>query len=357
MSEKLVDRANNRLKSGKVGLIIEIKRDRLCLRGTLPPKEDSKNQFPHQQRIYLSYPVSEAGIKQAERDAIAIRGSLISKTFNWSQWLKIREYTTPETTADWVQRFEQDYFDKRQRAAKSESTWRNDYLAVYRQLPQDYPLTADRMMQVVLSSQPDTRSRRRACMALSALAKFSGIELDLTSYTGNYSPSKVSARDLPSDDLILEVRDRIFNPKWQNAYTLMAAYGLRPHEIFYLDVSNFPEILVTEGKTGSRKVLPIPQEWAELIDIDTLELPNCVAKANKELGDRVCKAFRRYSIAFPPYNLRHAYAVRGTVVYSMPVPVMAKMLGHSPNVHMQTYQQWISEAQISEAYAKAIAKN
>jgi hypothetical protein len=44
--------------------------------------------------------------------------------------------------------------------------------------------------------------------------------------------------------------------------------------------------------------------------------------------------------------------VRGTVRLGLPIPVMAKMAGHSAKVHLDTYQQWLENEEIIKAYQK-----
>ncbi len=43
----------------------------------------------------------------------------------------------------------------------------------------------------------------------------------------------------------------------------IACYGLRSHEVFRLDLEDFPVVRVTQGKTGARFVYPLYPEWAQ----------------------------------------------------------------------------------------------
>ncbi|MCC5622699.1 hypothetical protein [Nostoc sp. CHAB 5715] len=54
------------------------------------------------------------------------------------------------------------------------------------------------------------------------------------------------------------------------------------------------------------------------------------------------RTFDRRNAPFNPYDLRHAYAIRGSVRYKVPVATMAGWMGHSPTVHWNTYNKWIS---------------
>jgi integrase len=55
--------------------------------------------------------------------------------------------------------------------------------------------------------------------------------------------------------------------------------------------------------------------------------------------DRVGKRFQSYGLPFVPYDLRHAHAIRGSVVFQLPVAVMAELMGHSPELHFSTYDR------------------
>ncbi len=91
MFEQYVDQANQRLKSAKTGVTIEIMGRRLCLRGTLPPKPDSQKTKPYQQRLYLGIYANPAGIKKAEAEAKKVGGLLACKEFSWEPYLTERE--------------------------------------------------------------------------------------------------------------------------------------------------------------------------------------------------------------------------------------------------------------------------
>ncbi len=135
----------------------------------------------------------------------------------------------------WIEEFEAHYFTCRARTAKSETTWAGDYFKVYKTLPKDQPLTPETLTAAVMSTQPDTRTRKRYCIALGALAKFAGLSFDLKPFSGSYTCKSVQRRDLPDDATIAAKFDSISNPSWRWAYGMLATYGLRPHELFHLD--------------------------------------------------------------------------------------------------------------------------
>jgi integrase len=248
--------------------------------------------------------------------------------------------------ATWVTEFEQDYFTRRARTSKSETTWDIDYKRVFARLPQSQPLTPDALMTLATSTNPDTRTRKRYCIALGALARFAGLTLDLKPYAGKYSPKTASPRELPDDSTIVRCHDQISADDWRWAYGMLAAYGLRPHELFHLDnqslrAGNLMLKILDGGKTGARTVFPLYPEWIERFNLLDIRLPKCTGRTNKDLGNRVTHAFKRL-VPFPAYALRHCWAIR-SLEFGWEVAMAAQQMGHSVPIHTQTYHNWINE--------------
>jgi hypothetical protein len=87
---------------------------------------------------------------------------------------------------------------------------------------------------LVHKTERNTRNRKETCRKLQALADFAGLEVDLLQYKGNYGASKVEDRDVPSDEEIALWWKKIPNLSWRCVYGLMAAFGLRDHEVFFV---------------------------------------------------------------------------------------------------------------------------
>ncbi len=136
---------------------------------------------------------------------------------------------------DWVKKFEKFYFQTRQRNYQTETTWKIDYLRVFSKLPQQEALSEEMILKAVTGTKPDTKTRKRTCMALSSLAKFAEIDINLKSYVGRYSPKKVVPRDLPTDTIVAQHFYQIEDEAWRWVYGMLATYGLRNHEVFRLD--------------------------------------------------------------------------------------------------------------------------
>lgn len=339
-----IEQANGRLRAANVGVVIEQHGNRLCLRATLPPKPDATRHEPYQQRISLSGQGIRAnpnGIKEAELEARKVGALLARREFDWQPYLK-SDLELCLTIADWIARYEADYFARRSRTPQSETTWRHDYLKVFNKLPKNVTLSAEVLKETILSTNPDTRTRQRAVMALTALAKFADVEVSFRSLAGTYSSRRAASRNLPDDRAIATWFHKIPAGSWQWAYGVLATYGLRNHELFHLDFSKFPVLLVQEGKTGSRRVYPIYPEWATQWELANVNLPQCTGKTNSDLGNRVTHAFKRLDIPFRPYDLRHAWAVR-SLEFGLDVSLAAAQMGHSVQVHTELYHHWISE--------------
>jgi len=73
--ENALQKANQRLKTGKVGLSIRSRGNKLSLQGQFPPKPDSKRTDKHQQILSLDVYANPAGIKRAEAEAKKIAGA------------------------------------------------------------------------------------------------------------------------------------------------------------------------------------------------------------------------------------------------------------------------------------------
>jgi len=352
--EGRVAQANGRLKSAGVGVRIEARGNRLLLRAVLPPKPDSNQRNAHQQRISLGVRANPAGLKFAEAEARKIGALLACKEFDWTPYLK-ESSPQSQTCGDWIALLEQDYFRRRSRTQKSETTWRGDYLKVFAKLPSDQALTPELLINVALSTPPDTRSRQRYCMALGTLAKLAGLECDLGQYKGKYSPSQVTERDIPSDALIVEWFQKIKNPAWRWVYGMMATYGLRNHEVFKLDHDRLRQgdrvvTVLNDTKTGFRQVWAFQPQWWEQFELQDVALPNIdLNRPNSSIGHSVTEYFGDFGLPFTPYDLRHGWAIR-TLVCGLSHELAAKQMGHSVAVHEKTYHRWIKQDVHQQAY-------
>ena len=86
-------------------------------------------------------------------------------------------------------------------------------------------------------------------------------------------------------------------------------------------------------------------EWVDEWGLKDRRLPSVDAEKAYEdttLGiAKVSRQFKRYGVPFNAYDLRHAAAVRMSVVFGLPVTVSARLMGHSPVEHTRTYHRHI----------------
>ncbi|MHC5825075.1 MAG: site-specific integrase, partial [Nostoc sp.] len=73
------------------------------------------------------------------------------------------------------------------------------------------------------------------------------------------------------------------------------------------------------------------------------------------LTQRVSWWFRKIGLDFKPYDLRHAWAIRAHIL-GVPIKAAADNLGHSVQVHTQTYQRWFSLDMRKLAINQALSK-
>lgn len=350
--EELLKEANTRLKAGNVGISICRRGGKLSLRGNFPPKPNSGKKEWSQQRLALNIYANPSGIKRAEAEAKRISSDLALKDFSWDTYIPKKTEST--TIRGLIEVLEKEYFAIRERNPKTEQTWNGEYLQTFKRFPNwDKELMQEDLLSVILQTKPNTRSRQRVAMVCELMASTAEIDFDAKRYKGRYSISQVEHRDLPSDEEIVRRYYSIPNKSWRWVYGMMACYGLRNHEIFYINLDSLakaPGILEIEdgGKTGARSVFPCYPEWWLEWELWDIKLPSVSGKNNRELGHSVTKAFGRYKVN-PAYNLRHAWAVR-SMLFGMDVAMASAQMGHSVDLHCSLYHKWISRDQQMKAF-------
>jgi integrase len=345
-----LNQANGRLKRSRIPVRIAQRGDRLYVRGTFPPAPGSVQNRPHQQRIALGVAANPRGLVVAEQRAKEIGVALEGDKFRWEDW----RGEQPRSVGEWCAKL------KGQRQVSPE-TWITNYQSPFNKLPMGKPLTVGLLVKTLKDrTEPDTRSRLKAYDAFRQLATLAGLDPSpLAPLRGSYSASAVDPRDLPSDEEIVAYRAKITNPGWCWVYGMMAAYGLRSHEVFRADLEDFPTIRIPEEtKTGIRFVWPLHPEWADRWQLNHQILPplvNIPNYTNQQLGHKVANFFWRLRNEIPivAYDLRHCYARRG-LEYGYAPEFGAKMMGHSPDVHNSTYRRWIDEGVYRRIYERGI---
>jgi integrase len=338
MIDGKIAQANGRLKAARVGVVIQACVNRLYLRATLPPRPDAANQHPRQQRIALGIHANPYGVSLAEKEARKVGALLDCNEFDWTPYLKV-PVEDVGSIGYWLRRFEHEFKEE-----VTEVTWKTEYKQVLDRLDPHQPLTPEQLKLLILQTKPNTRTRKRYCTTLSKLAAFAGLQVDFKPLQGKYSTRQVDPRSLPTDEQIVACFHQIKHPAWQWIFGVIATYGLRNHEAFFLDTTDLEQgrywVTVQQGKTGRRLVWACDPEWVEQFDLRTPKLPDVTGKTHADYGERVSQFFRRSGLP-AAYDLRHRWAVR-TLEFRLPVELSAQQMGHSVKVHCETYHRWIT---------------
>jgi integrase len=348
---------------GKINAVLDRvqirqKGDRVYLRATLPPKPGDGDK-PKRYELSTGYRTNADGLRFAKAKALEIEGQLLREAFDWSPWLKVKE-KPPETVGDWIARFEQNYWESRERSRSKLSTWQSSYQYPFSRLDSDQPLTIELLRTKIIETTPGTRSRQLFCFAYQSLAKFAGLNANFQELAKGHE-TKIK-RELPSDSDIEDMWESIKNPAWQWVFGMISAYGLRPHEIFHLDCSEINSEpgwlkVLQETKTSERIILPLKAEWRCRWQLWDIKMPNITIalKNNQELGQKITPGLHSQGIKITSYHLRDAYAVRASVLGIDPA-IVARWMGHSLQVHFQQYHSHISKRAFEEAYDRAHQK-
>ena len=320
----------------------------LALRGVLPPKPGDGHK-PKRYTLSYGLPANKQGLQIALAKAQQLEIDLLYDRFNWGNNNQL-------IVEDAIAKFENAFWQKKKKTISRADNYKEDYLKPFLYLPQDEVLTGELLKRALLTTEADSRKRLRLAIAYGALAKFAGIELDLSGLRGSYKPKVV--REIPTEEEIERYRESISNPGWRWVFGIIAAFGIRPHEIFHLDISRlgeYPPILQVgeKTKTNYRLVYPIPNEhWIVDWNLGDRAFPNIAVegKSNRQLGTKIGQGFYERKIP-SPYHFRDAYAIRG-VIYNFNPANVAKWMGHSLTVHEQKYLHHIQEKHFSESWEK-----
>lgn len=348
--DKAIDAANQRLREAGIKPRIKSNGGTLIIRATVPSRSGVGTE---RGEFSLGIPANKTGVQFAESQCHELADQLMRETFEWCIWRRDRAPSLDEIpVSQLVEKFKQKYLGSNR---IKESTWRYGWQKTLSRLPQDKALTEADVLAVILATEPHTETRKRTCQRLQALCDYADIKIDLSGYAGDYGHQSLNPRDIPSDELIAEWRDRIPNAGWKWVYGMMATFGLRPHEAFFCEFVDVHTVRVLdETKTGYHVTRAIPPDWSERWNLIEVIRPNVKGHRPSDYGDRNKRQFQRYEIPFPAYNLRHAYAIRGSIKEGLPVSTMASMMGHSAAVHQKQYHHWLTDATNQEVYDRMI---
>ncbi|MEM8642803.1 MAG: hypothetical protein AAGG51_28890 [Cyanobacteria bacterium P01_G01_bin.54] len=361
-NELSIEAANARLKIKRAGLKIALRKGsgRLYLRGILPPKPGSDRIKPYQQYISLGKFANAGGIEFAEAKALEYGAKLAQEQFSWDDILAAPE---GETCKDAITRFRKHWANKQEGSVKViEQRWKDQFwYPAFTKIPGHRPVTPELLEGVLHGGWPkNSAGRQKAAQKFNQLAHFLKFDVSFTSQRGNYNVGHVK-RNIPSDEVIEESIDSIAGygrkgSEWQWIAGMFAVYNLRDHEAFQCDVEwrtiRGKKVLVClvwdETKTGAREVLPLPPAWVDRWQLDDVRRPEITSK----WGDRTAKQFKRMKLPYRPYDLRHAWNLRASLL-GMPDIAKAAMMGHSARTN-EVYQRHLRTDQVADAWLKAV---
>jgi integrase len=86
-------------------------------------------------------------------------------------------------------------------------------------------------------------------------------------------------------------------------------------------------------------------------------LPNTMHedRVHRAAGMAMGRLFRRVEAGIVPYDLRHAWAVRGIHDPKISPSLAAKSMGHSLAVHSSVYQRWFDAHEMESLQAELSA--
>jgi integrase len=374
-----LEKANQRLKSAKARVTIRESNGSLQLRATLPIKPGERNISAtgrKQYNISLNIPANEYGLKTAEEEAYELGKLIARKTFVWNDKYLGNEAIKKEfkTIGELLEQFEAEYFKTHQRTTKSEHTFFYYFSRTKRFTNPQALATPENLIDSIDKIEKEW-SKYNAMRAISAFCSTFKIEIDLSKYS---KMPESNSRNIPTDIEIsmgiIKFEDYLSNrgnqvnqdardswQLWRWTYGMLAVFGLRPRELFinpdidwWLSEENLDLTwkVHKDCKTGERQALPLYKQWIGEFDLRNpkyLEmLATAISKKDKNkyaeitaLTQRVSWWFRKIGLDFKPYDLRHAWAIRAHIL-GIPIKAGADNLGHSVQVHTQTYQRWFS---------------
>lgn len=354
---------NQELKPFKVA--IEQRGGMLCLRATLPNKDGGGNK---QQRIPLGIPAILQFLKEAKAKALQLANEKSSGKFSWESWSqteKTENILEKKQYIKDVERFKEYVLG----TGTTIDSWTSTYSFSMKKIQNN--IDEKEIFRILASTPKNSYARLQDYKALSRLIRFLEIPIkNLKDYRSSY---KFKPRNIPSDEFIVNFVENFHKVPtrnkvaltWEWALKVCAAYGLRTSEIFFVSISDkYPySCKLSKGKTGPRIINPLYPEWVEKWQLWKHNCPYFNPSFTfKRLGRYAAQTLKKYLNKNPElfpvhicfYDLRHAYAIRGSVKLRIPIRIMASFMGHSEKVHLETYSRWLSDSDAEKVYLEII---
>ncbi|MBH8564901.1 integrase [Nostoc sp. CENA67] len=388
-----IEQANSALSLERIKIKLKLSSPKsIALQGTFPckPGDIGKHGSPNKQyTISCGFAANDAGVKMAVLKARELDLLLLTKQFQWTPELLGKQAQNlgvsnqqqrTKIIKELIQEYELEFWKTHKKNRQGIRTWETHYMRHLKKLPQDVPLSTQALAEALEKTQANTSARFFLVWQLKKFCEFCGID-DLKTIDAYTTPKPhPTIRKVPSDEEIIQGflkigmplstfanKENITQPEqWQWVYGMLATYGLRPHELFAVDIEAFTNTantfhLVTLNpsltggtKTGERScgIPPLHPHWVELFNLKNIRLPDQEGTLSNKTAKLHIK-FRTADIGFRPYDLRHAYAIRGHRL-RVPIKTMADYMGHTVQEHTKTYQRWMNEDTNLEIYKEVV---
>jgi integrase len=369
------------LRREKIGVTLTTENDSLYLRFKDPTGKRRKISPP-------SISLSRSGLESARKMAYQIRQAINNHIYT-DDWLRDVIYGEGDKpialTWGFVADNWRDAWLKSREGAKTSDRQKHRTLKGYESqlklagdVGRDELLSKKLITELLTRQKEGTDKRFRLREVLSVICTLYGLEYNFKNIGKRPAPK---ARELPSDDEIVsmwasfdtitksKMSDQSLVKCYQWYFAVLATYGLRPQELFAIDLrrSFKPETnywisldeKLTDGlKTGDRWIAPLYPEWVGLFGIPSVQIrTNWRGSMDVQTwAASVGVYFAKHKIGVKPYDLRHAYAIRARKA-GLSLDDRADLLGHDTTTHSKQYQRWISIEDRIASIAMALDRN
>lgn len=339
---------NTRLKGGRHRVRVERKRNSLFLRATLPDRATPTQT--RQQYVALGLEACLTQVEKAESEAIRLSLALRTGTFAWATWDPTEAGNSGHvlTVADFRATAERLHASKyRKDPERGTNAWGKKWAPMLKKLPTVGPVNERILMNVIRAMPEGSAVRRDQGNLLCQVARAMGIpHEELRAAYRGYGAAQLTKRAIPTDPQIEAAFERIRSPHWRWVWGMCAAFGLRPHECAALEWLEGDWIKIHDKtKTGARQVTACPSAWIERFKLRNPQRPTQNAST---LSKAFNQALARNGVTIRPYSLRHGFALR-LMDKGVPPELGARLMGHSLQLHEQTYKRWLEADRITRA--------
>ena len=233
----------------------------------------------------------------------------MTKQFQWTpellgkkaqKLIDDRDESPVKTIGELIEDYQQEFWKTHEKNRQGIKTWESHYLRHLKKLPQSQPLTKDALESALKGTRPLSNSRFYLAWQLRKFCQF--CEFDGSKVIDSYATPlpQPTLRKIPTDEEVVKgfstigealssrASKEVTQPEqWQWLYGMLATYGLRPHELFAIDLEAFTDTnnkfhlvylnpSLTEGtKTGERScgIPPLYPHWIELFDLKNIKFP------------------------------------------------------------------------------------